>query len=212
MIVLNKSAGVETQPTMARYKGTLYEALQIWLDRDRRQGRKLEIGMAQRLDRDTTGVIVFSIHPYSHKGFSHQIQNRLLEKTYLALVAGHPEPAQGEYRSLLAKERRTNRIKSVPKGGKEAITKYRVVQSSGEISLMEIGLVTGRTHQIRVHFSEAGHPLLGDKQYDGPEQLGGQTFPRQCLHSWKLRLAHPVSGDLMELTAPVPEDMNRLIQ
>jgi len=208
LIAINKPAGIETQPTPARYKGTLYEAVQVWLGRDRRFGRKLEIGMAQRLDRDSSGVIMFSIHPQSHKGLTGQIQNRLVKKHYLALIAGSLDPPEGTFHSYLAKERKSNLMRSVARGGKEAITRYRIVRSEGGLSLAEIDLVTGRMHQIRAHFAEAGHPLLGDTRYGGAEKYGERSFNRQCLHSSMLQLAHPVSGEMLQLKAPIPDDMN----
>lgn len=207
IIVLNKPPGIECQPTPARYKGTLYEALQIWLKRDQRFGRKLHIGMAQRLDRNTSGLIVFSIHPQSHKGLSEQVRNRTLGRHYLALVEGCPAPGQGTFSSLIAKERRSNRMKSVEAGGKMAITHYKVLQSIDHLSMVAIKLETGRTHQIRVHFSEAGHPLLGDTLYGGKKNHGCRTISRQCLHSWKLGLQHPVSGKPLTFKAPLPLDM-----
>lgn len=207
LLVLNKPAGVETQPTKARYKGTLYEALQIWLKRDRRFGRKLEIGMVQRLDRDTSGVIAFSIHPRSHKGLSQQIHDRTAQKTYLALVSGELSPPEGVYHSFLARERSGYRVKSVEKGGKEAITQYRTRQTLNGASLVEVKLVTGRMHQIRAHFSENGHPLLGDTRYGGPVIFDGRDYPRQCLHSWKLELHHPIGGQPLRFTAAVPAEM-----
>jgi 23S rRNA pseudouridine1911/1915/1917 synthase len=208
LIGLHKPAGVNTQPTPARYKGTLYEALQKWLGRSRQHGRKLEIGMAQRLDRDTSGVLVFSIHPRSHKGLTEQVRARTMVKRYLALVAGTPNPERGSYRSSLARSRRSGSMKSVASGGKEAMTHYRVRQSSREASLVEVELVTGRMHQIRAHFSEAGHPILGDSRYGGARSFGGLSFRRQCLHSWYLEMVHPVSGETLQLSSPIPADMH----
>ena len=212
LIVLNKPAGVETQPTPARYKGTLFEALQVYLGRDRRFGRKLEIGMAQRLDRDTSGVLAFSIHPAAHKGFSNQIQQRQVTKNYLALCQGRLAQSTGEFRSLLAKARKQNIYKSVTKGGKEAVTRFTVVHQFKEFSLVNIELVTGRTHQIRAHFSEAGHPLLGDQQYGGVPRLAGVEMARHLLHSHRLRLNHPVSGQQLAFTAPLPKDFTTLLR
>lgn len=205
LIVLSKPAGVETQPTPARYKGTLYEALQIWLKRDQKFGRKLQIGMAQRLDRDTSGAIAFSIHPQSHKGLTEQLHKRLARKEYLAMVTGTPHPEKGTFHSMLARERRSNRMKSVPKGGKDAITHYQVLHSSQESSLVSVLLETGRTHQIRIHFAEAGHPLVGDTLYGGPARSNGHTFSGQCLHSWKLNLLHPINNTPLEFTALPPK-------
>lgn len=207
IIVLNKPPGVECQPTPSRYKGTLYEALQIWLKRDQRFGRKLHIGMAQRLDRNTSGLIVFSIHPQSHKGLSEQFKHRTILKQYMALVENCPRPKTGTIRSLLAKQRRSNLMKSVEKGGKEAITHYEVLKSFDGCSLISIRLETGRTHQIRVHFSESGYPLLGDRRYGGATRFGELTVPRQCLHSWKLDLLHPISQKPLSFEAQLPEDM-----
>ncbi len=207
LLAVNKPAGIDTQPTPARYKGTMYEAVQVWLGRDRSFGRKLEIGMVQRLDRDTSGVMVFSIHPRVHGPLADQFHSRRVRKFYLALVAGVPEPAQGEFVSTLARDRRRNRVRSVADGGRQALTRYRVLQSRGSSSLMLVELVTGRMHQIRAHFSEAGYPLLGDVRYGGPADLDGREFTRQCLHSWVIRLHHPRSGVAMDLTAAVPSDM-----
>lgn len=207
LLAVNKPAGIDTQPTPARYKGTMYEAVQVWLGRDRRFGRKLEIGMVQRLDRDTSGVMVFSIHPRAHGPLAEQFRERRVRKFYLALVAGVPEPAQGEFVSTLARDRRRNRVISVGDGGQQALTRYRVLQSRGSTSLVLVELVTGRMHQIRAHFSEAGYPLLGDVRYGGPAVVDGGDVSRQSLHSWVIRLNHPRSGEAMELAAAVPAEM-----
>lgn len=209
LVVINKPAGVETQPTLARYRGTLYEALQVWLQRDKRlhHGQRLEIGMAQRLDRGTSGVIVFSIHPLAHKELTRQIVARVAGKEYLAIVSGTPREARGRFHSQLRRDRRSGRVQSCNEGGQEAITDYEVLASQGELSLVHVLLHTGRTHQIRAHFAEAGHPLAGDRHYGGPLKVGSRLFSRPCLHSWRLSLIHPRLGTPMRWTAPPPEDM-----
>ena len=209
IIVLNKPAGINTQPTPARYKGTLYEALQILLKRDNRF-RKVEIGMPQRLDRDTSGAIVFSIHPLSHKPLSKQIQGHKIKKEYLAIVQGPPTRAEGTYHSYLQRDRNSHRMQSVPSqktDAKEAITNYKVIKSWPHSSLITVQLLTGRIHQIRAHLSEDGHPLLGDLHYGGPEFHEGAKWPRQTLHSWKLQFNHPMTDKPLSFTAPVPNDM-----
>jgi 23S rRNA pseudouridine1911/1915/1917 synthase len=206
LIVINKPAGVDTQPTPARYKGTLYEALLAWFEKDKKI-RHPQIGMAQRLDRDTSGVIVFSTHPDAHKELTTQIQNHTVKKEYLAMVQGIPSPDEGTFHSFLKKDPTSHRMYSDPSKGKEAITHYRTVKSWADSALVSIQLVTGRTHQIRTHFSEAGYPLLGDVQYGGPRIHGGCKWSRQCLHSWKLQMNHPKTGESLSFAAPIPADM-----
>ena len=205
LIVINKPAGVDTQPTPARYKGTLYEALLVWLKKDKKV-RQPQIGMAQRLDRDTSGVIVFSIHPDAHKELTAQIQNHTVKKEYLAMVQGIPSPSEGTFHSFLKKDPTSHRMYSASKG-KEAITHYRIMKSWTDSALVAIQLITGRTHQIRTHFSEAGYPLLGDVQYGGPRIHGGCKWTRQCLHSRKLQMNHPKTGEPLSFSAPIPADM-----
>jgi 23S rRNA pseudouridine1911/1915/1917 synthase len=212
LLAVAKPAGVETQPTPARYKGTLYEALLRFLQDPFRPLDRPALGMVQRLDRETSGLLLFSIHPRAHRGLSAVFSGRAVEKTYLALVTGTPREGVGEFRSLLARSRASNRMKSVSRGGKEALTRYRVVEDFTDAALVEVEIPTGRSHQIRVHFSEAGHPLLGDVRYGGPASLRGRAIPRQMLHARSLRLAHPVSKQPLSLEAPIPPDMEAWLQ
>ena len=212
LIVLNKPAHIDTQPTHARYKGTLYEAL-LWHCKDRfRPQQKPELGMVQRLDRGTSGLIVFSIHPRAHKEMTRIIVEHQMEKRYLALVAGTPISGEVEIHSFLARSRKENRVKSVEKGGKEAITRYRLVNSFQDAALLDIELLTGRSHQIRAHLSEQGHPLLGDQRYGGSSMVAGVAVDRPMLHAAQLVFNHPLSGKLLDFSAPLPEDMNTLIK
>lgn len=211
LLAVNKPSGVETQPTPARYRGTLYEALLRYLQNPFRPKDKPELGMAQRLDRETSGVLLFSIHGRAHAGLTQAIAGRSVTKIYLALVAGTMPAPSGEFRSLLARNRASNLMRSVVKGGKEAITRYRVLQEWGDASLLEIELLTGRSHQIRAHLSESGHPLLGDVRYGGPVMVAGLDIPRQMLHSWRLTLDHPVEQRKLAIEAPLPADFQRLV-
>jgi len=212
LLVLNKPAGLDTQPTPSRFQGTLYQGILDYLGRGKGAGRRPEIGMVQRLDRDTSGVIAFSIHPRAHRSLSEQFRQHKIRKTYLALVSGKLENEQGEFKSNLTKIRAINRVRSVARGGKPALTRYRLVQAADGVSLVEVELVTGRMHQIRAHFSEADHPLCGDIRYDGVGRLHGLDIPGQLLHSWRLSLAHPVTGQALELKAPLPADWSPLLE
>ena len=207
LLALDKPAGIATQPTPARYQGTLYAALQKFLG----GGDQISIGMVQRLDRDTSGVIVFSIHPKAHKGLTAAFSEHHVVKRYLALVSGTLAAEAGEFRSLLARRHSTNLTVSVARGGKPAVTRYRVLASSAGTTLVSVEIPTGRSHQIRAHFSEAGHPLLGDTAYGGPKVVADFTVARQMLHAGELQLTHPVNKLPLVLRAPPPADFQELL-
>lgn len=207
LLAVNKPPGVEVQPTPARFMGTLYQALLRYLQDPFRPLQRPQLAMVQRLDRGTSGVIIFSIHPRAHKGLTAAFTGRRVTKEYLALAAGKFSSAAGEIRSLLARERATNRMKSVPAGGREAITRYRVVEEAAGASLVEVEIPTGRSHQIRVHLAEAGHPLLGDERYGGPLVWAETAIARPLLHARRLCLRHPVTGENLLLEAPLPADL-----
>lgn len=210
LLVVNKPAGIDCQPTHARFKGTLYDAVRRHLESAGGCRKTPEIGMVQRLDRETSGVTVFSVHQRSHSVMTRMFAERRVAKGYQTLVAGLPEVTEGEFRSLLARQHRTNLMKSVQKGGKEAITRYRVITELDGCALVEVDLVTGRSHQIRVHFSEAGHPLLGDRRYGGPGLVQGHEVRRTMLHSYSLSFDHPVNRQPLCFVAPLAADMASL--
>lgn len=211
IIALNKPAGIETQPTPARYQGTLYAALSLYLTNPFRPQAQPSIGMVQRLDRDTSGVILFSISQRAHKPLTAAIAGRELQKTYLALASGSIPDGEREIRTSLARCHRDNCVRSVAKGGKEAITLYRRVSSHELCSLVEVNPTTGRMHQIRAHLSEAGFPLLGDRRYNGPVQLDDTSIDRHMLHALSLELWHPITRQTLKISAPLPADFQRII-
>lgn len=212
LIVLNKPAGMATQPAPSRYQGTVYAELQNLLKKSSVKGQKPSIGMVQRLDLNTSGVMVFSIHKRAHKKMTEAFRGRDINKIYWALVTGKPQTCEGSFSSKLAKRRSTNLMVSVERGGKQADTLYRTLQSMEQASLLEVELITGRSHQIRAHFSEAGIPLLGDVAYGGPETINGFDVPRQMLHSRELSFDHPVTGRKMSFVAPLPKDFTYLLK
>lgn len=211
LIVIDKPAGMPTQPAPSRYQGTLYAELQKLLQDPGRRGQQPSIGMVQRLDLDTSGVMVFSIHKRAHKKMTEAFRGRDIGKIYWALVAGKPSQAQGRFSSQLARRRSTNLMVSVERGGKQAETLYRLLRSTPKASLVEVELLTGRSHQIRAHFSEAGLPLLGDVAYGGPAIVNDLAIPRQMLHSRELSFNHPVSGKKMVFSACLPYDFNQTL-
>lgn len=212
LIVLDKPAGMATQPTPARYQGTLYAELQNLLRDLGGKVHRPSIGMVQRLDRDTSGVMVFSIHQRAHKKMTEAFREHSVNKTYWALVSGIPQKEEGHFSSLLARRRRTNLTVSVARGGKYAETHYRILEVLGQISLVEVKLITGRSHQIRAHFSEAGLPLLGDTAYGGPQMIDRLNIPRQLLHSRELSFCHPVTDENMNFVATLPDDFSTILE
>jgi len=212
LIVLNKPAGIDTQPTHARYKGTVYEALQVLLHDPFRPQQKPELGMVQRLDRGTTGLMVFSTHQKSHRGLTKIFMAHQAEKRYLALVENAPEKSSAEIRSFLARSRKENKVVSVLHGGKEAITRYSVRNQFSQASLIALELLTGRSHQIRAHMAESGCPLLGDTRYGGLLEFDGIKLERPMLHAVSLAFPHPVSGEALSFELPMPQDMQSVIE
>lgn len=211
LLVIDKPPGIDFQPTHARFKGTLYDSVLRYMEGTKGGKENASLGMVQRLDRDTSGVTVFSIHQRAHKAMTRMFAERRVDKRYRTVVAGRPSDKEGEFCSLLARQHRTNLMKSVKKGGKEAITRYRVLEEFADCTLVEVKLVTGRSHQIRAHFSEAGHPLLGDKRYGGPSQISGREIERSMLHAFQLSFEHPVSRESLRFEAPLPADMAGLL-
>ena len=168
--------------------------------------------MVQRLDRGTSGVIVFSIHPRAHKAMTRIFVEHEAHKGYLALVCGKPREDHGEIRSFLARSRQENRVKSVAKGGKEAITRYSLIEHCGEYALLNVEILTGRSHQIRAHMAEQGCPLVGDIRYGGKAIIGEKEIARPLLHAATLRFPHPVTNQIMDFNQPLPSDMDEILR
>jgi 23S rRNA pseudouridine1911/1915/1917 synthase len=156
--------------------------------------------------------MVFSIHKRAHKKMTEAFRTRNVDKVYWAMVSGTPQAARGKFSSQLARRRSTNLMVSVERGGKQAETLYTTLQNMDQASLVEVNLITGRSHQIRAHFSEAGLPLLGDTAYGGPQRINDLEIPRQMLHSRALSFSHPVSGKELAFTAPLPSDFVNVLQ
>lgn len=210
LIAVNKPAGIDTQPTPARYRGTLYDNMLRYL-RDEKNIAKPSLAMVQRLDRDTSGVIIFSIHQKSHKNLTADFMDRSVVKSYLALTEGILPETEGEIHNLIAGMRTMNKMLVVKKGGKEAHSTYRVEDNSRNCSLVRVGLHTGRRHQIRVHLATLGNPILGDRLYGGAGSIESVAVERQMLHAISLTLKHPVTKDELVIKAPIPDDMYRLM-
>lgn len=217
MLVIDKPAGVVVHPAAGNPAGTVVNAL---LGRYPQLAEELACGnsrpgIVHRLDKDTSGCLVVARTASAQFKLSGSFAGRETAKTYLALVRGVPKRPSGELSNLIGRHP-VNRKKMavVERCGKIAITRYWTVRT-GTIdgvpaALLEVRILTGRTHQIRVHLASIGYPVLGDALYGGAG-VSIEGLSRQMLHAWKLRVPHPVSGEAMEFTAPIPPDFKNLL-
>lgn len=226
-MVINKQAGLTVHPGAGNYNSTLANALMAHCgDSLSGIGGVSRPGIVHRLDKDTSGLMVVAKNDKAHHGLSEQIAKRTMKRTYLAICWGVPNPHSATIESQIGRSSR-NRLKMaiVPSGGKNAITHYTVkeILSDGIASIVECRLQTGRTHQIRVHMTEEGHPLIGDPLYgsQSKKKLKDLTteakeflnnFNRQALHSYRLSLTHPITGAAMDFEKNMPEDMQTLVE
>jgi 23S rRNA pseudouridine1911/1915/1917 synthase len=204
LVVLNKPAGLVVHPGAGHQEHTLVNALLAHCKNLSVIGGEERPGIVHRLDKETSGVLVIAKNDATHRDLSKQFAERTTGKTYLALVAGTPRQKAGTIDAPIARHPvHRQRMSIARRGGRPAKTDYRVLESNGDVSLVECTIHTGRTHQIRVHLHHLGHPVFGDKVYGG-KRAG--NFPRQMLHAWKLSFRHPRTGESMTFTASVPKD------
>jgi len=222
ILVVVKPAGMVAHPSAAHRSGTLVNALLWHAGRDPSQPSDWQPRLVQRLDKDTSGLLLVAKSPEAHRAL--QGRQAQFVKEYVAIVWGRPLPAHGEIRHRLGRDPLDRRRVIVSDGGAAALTRYRVLgRTRGEVrglSLVRCELVTGRTHQLRVHLAAQGWPIVGDHTYgqvprtripDVGVNRAARTFERQALHAWRLQFAHPRSGRLMHFEAPVPGDMSALL-
>ena len=217
IIVLNKAAGIVTHPGAGNWSGTLANALLYYEPKLATLDRA---GIVHRLDKNTSGLMVVARNEKSQKYLVEQLQTHSVSREYSAIVYGHMV-AGGTIDEPINRDTK-NRVKqAVSNNGKEAITHYRVINRYQNHTHVKAILETGRTHQIRVHLSHIGHPLIGDTMYGGKVRFPRKadailkealvSFKRQALHARKLTLTHPISGELMSWKSPLPEDMLALL-
>jgi 23S rRNA pseudouridine1911/1915/1917 synthase len=234
LTVVNKPPGMVTHPAKGNWRGTLVNALQFRYDTLSALAGAHRPGIVHRLDRDTTGLLVVVKDELAHRRLALQFETRQVQKEYLALVRGVPQ-RDSDYIERPIGFHPTSRekmaIRAPEDGGKAAATFYEVVERFRDFALVRCRPMTGRTHQIRIHLTHIGHPILADKLYSGrdritlgdllsPEHRGAVApaereqvlIDRQALHAHRLRFQHPISGIELDLTAPLPEDMERTLQ
>lgn len=217
LVVLDKPAGLAVHPGAGRTRGTLAHRLLFRYPETAGVGGPGRPGIVHRLDRDTTGVLVVARSDLAYRRLSAAFAAREVEKTYLAIVYGVPDP-EGRVELPIGRDPRDRKRMAVRAGGRPAATRYRTLGSAHRVSRLELGLETGRTHQIRVHLKAIGHPLVGDPVYGEARWRGLEQrfrrplrdFPRPALHAWRLAFAHPATGERVAFEAALPEDMERL--
>jgi 23S rRNA pseudouridine1911/1915/1917 synthase len=217
LIVVNKPAGMIVYPAAGHSHGTLMNALASHCSRLASVGGPLRPGVVHRLDKDTSGVMVVALHDRAYYSLAEQFKQRMINRRYIALVHGDLED-NGEIALKIGRsETDRKKMSTQARKGKEAVTRWRVIKRFGKATLIEVKLGTGRTHQIRVHFSSIGHPVLGDRTYGKKIEIEIRSgkriaFPRQMLHAQLLGVNHPATNEYLEFSSPLPEDIARKIQ
>ena len=207
LLAVDKPAGLTTHPAPGHETGTLTNTLLAHLPGLAEVGDPSRPGIVHRLDKDTSGLLLVAKTHQAHRDLSAQFKKRTVAKTYLALVIGSVSPPEGVIQAPVGRHFTRRKEMAVVQGGRDAETRYKTVSSYDGYTLLNVTPHTGRTHQIRVHMAAIGHPVVGDATY-------GKRHPRlrrHFLHAASLRFRHPNSGEEMELTAPLPEDLSSFL-
>ena len=212
IIVVNKARGMVVHPATGIYTGTLVNALLYHCKDLSGINGEIRPGIVHRLDKDTSGVMVAAKNDAAHLDLAEQIRTKAAHRIYWAIVCGNIREEAGVIKGDIGRHP-TDRKKMaiVHEHGKPAVTHFRVLERFGDYTLVECRLETGRTHQIRVHMASIGHPVLGDPKY-GPRKACPFAIKGQALHSMQLTLTHPRTRESMTFTAPLPEDMEKILR
>lgn len=218
LLAVNKPPGLVAHPTPGHRQGTLLNAL-LWRARDWGDGARP--GLVTRLDKGTSGVLIVAKTPAVHGALARILRHKTAGKEYLAVCYGSPPLDRGRIeRKILPDPTDRKRQITSKTEGRNSVTLYERLEESSGLSLLRCRLLTGRTHQIRVHLKAQGLPIVGDPLYGEPRWKGiadpalatvCRDFPRQALHAWRLWFVHPVTGTRLEIEAPMPEDLTTLL-
>lgn len=213
LLVINKPRGMVVHPAPGHCSATLVNALLGHCTDLSGIGGVMRPGIVHRLDKDTSGLLIAAKNDYSHRLLSDQLKNRQIKREYIALVHGQVSPARARIAAPIARHPRHRKKMAVMEGGREAVTRYRVLKKFDRYSLLKLKLETGRTHQIRVHLSNLGYPVVGDETYT---KGAGGDLPRHliashALHAYRLNFKHPRSDKALEFAASLPEDFRSLL-
>lgn len=204
LLVLNKPAGIPIHPSMQHYEDSLSNGVKYYFDSIKLNKK---IRPVNRLDKDTSGIVIFAKNEYIQECLVRQMKNHCFVKEYIAICNGTPANSKGTIEAPISRKPNSIIERCVNPNGDYAVTHYTILKSNSKFSVLHITLETGRTHQIRVHLSYIGNPILGDTLYGSSSNL----IARQALHSYKLSFIHPIFKTKMILTAPLYNDMEKII-
>ncbi len=208
--VVNKPRGMVVHPAVGNESGTLVNALLYHFGDLSSIGGEIRPGIVHRIDKMTSGLLVVAKNDLAHERLARQFADHSAHRSYIALVAGNIREDTGTVDAPIGRHPTERKRMAVVPGGRRAVTHYRVLHRFSAVTVLALELETGRTHQIRVHMAHIHHPVVGDQVYsNGKNSLGMEG---QALHGWRLQLRHPVTGEHMSFTAPLPEDMQRALK
>lgn len=206
ILIINKQPGIIVHPTKGYPSGTVANALMHYMEDT---GQSFKIRFVNRLDMDTSGLLLIAKNSYCQNNITNQMRKNQVSKKYLAIVRGVIPEEKGTVDLPIGRPDPDDVRRGVMEGGSPSVTHYRVLERLREHTLVELLLETGRTHQIRVHMSHMGHPVLGDTLYGGENE---ELISRQALHAASLTFTHPITGEKTEYRADLPEDMKKAIE
>jgi 23S rRNA pseudouridine1911/1915/1917 synthase len=226
LVVVNKPAGLVVHPAPGNREGTLVHGLLDRVGGLATLGSPLRPGIVHRLDKETSGLLVVARNDSAYKSLTDQISQRTAVRRYIAVVCGRMTQPEGTIEAAIGRSRRDRKLMRVDRTGRDALTRYRVLDTAGPCDVLRLTLQSGRTHQIRVHLRHVGKPVLGDPTYGGRGrwastlpveerrrvQAALKVLARQALHAVELRFAHPRSGEEMRFQVELPEDMKQVLE
>lgn len=211
IIVVNKPKGMVVHPANGNPDGTLVNAIMaICKDSLSGIGGEIRPGIVHRLDKDTSGILIVAKNDKAHINLSEQIKEHKVKKTYIALVKGIVKENNATINMPIGRSEKDRKKMAVTKKGKEAITHFKVLKRYDKYTLLEINIETGRTHQIRVHLSQIGYPIVGDEVYS--KGKNEWNIKGQCLHAKSLDFKHPVTNENMHLEAKIPQYFEKILE
>ncbi|HEX2051062.1 MAG TPA: RluA family pseudouridine synthase [Actinomycetota bacterium] len=207
VLVVSKPPGLVVHPARGHRAGTLVNAL-LGRGGPLAAATSVRPGIVHRLDKDTSGLLLVARDDDARASLVDALRARAVERRYVALVRGRPPAASGTIDAPVGRHPRRRTLMAVVDGGRPSVTHYRVLGETPEAALLEVSLETGRTHQIRVHMSHVGHPVVGDRTYGGGGEPAGRLgLTRPFLHAWRLRFPHPDDGRVVDVADPLPADL-----